>query len=473
MENKILVFITTYKRPEFLKELLKDILQNAGKHQIELLIFNDQTDSSYDDVYLFVKEKWPWQHSFIRFNKHFGKPRYWEMINEAFGYLKKLDFDYVIQLPDDVQLVDDFFNKAIETFESIPDKYKSCLNLLNDISRRGPLWTPIEPKLMRGHIIRTGWVDMCYIANKYFFEILNWQIKPVNKNWATDPERSSGVGKQISERIYINGTYFYQVITSLVIHGDHESVMHPTHRKKTPLITNYDISDVYCGVASMPEREDSLNDTVKSILPQVGKLFVYLNRYTRIPNFLKHAKIEAVLSNNAIGDIGDIGKFFFVDKMKGYCFTIDDDLIYPPDYVARYVSAIELHLRKAAITTHGRCFDNMPVKSYYHGHTKSFRCLGSQEKDNPVHVGGTGVMAFHTDHLNINIDDFKLSNMADIWFSKICSEQNVPIISISHKLGWIKESSKYDTNYTIYNFCNHNDSEQTEIINTVKFKKIS
>lgn len=458
-----------------LKQLLGQIKKQSEGYEITVHIHIDQMDG-YEYLTQFLDNN---NFKYLTFRyEHRGKPGYWKIINNAYFILKKLKikFDYVIQIPDDIQIVDNFFKKAIEIFESIPDKYRSCLNLLSDLTRKHPMWTPIYSKLLilpKGNVFRTGWVDMCYIANRYFFDILDWRINPISEDWASDPQRSSGVGKQISERVFRNGTYFYQVETSMVFHGNHDSVMHPVHRKTTPLITNYNMNDIYCGIATMPERLLSLEDTVNSILPQVGKLFVYLNRYEKVPDFLKHPKIKTFLGSKASGDIGDIGKFFNVENVKGYFFSIDDDLIYPPDYVARYIAAIELHGRKAAITTHGRNFAKMPTHSYYHGHSESFRCLGDQPKDAIVHVGGTGVMAFHTDTLKLSVDDFEASNMADIWFAKVCNEQGVKIISLAHNVNWIKESRKYDKDYTIYNFCHRNEKVQTEIINTIEWKQLT
>ena len=45
-------------------------------------------------------------------------------------------------------------------------------------------------------------------------------------------------------------------------------------------------------IASLPDRVDSLKLTVESLLPQVDSLFVALNNYEAIPDFLNHDKIR-------------------------------------------------------------------------------------------------------------------------------------------------------------------------------------
>ena len=47
--------------------------------------------------------------------------------NSTFSYVKRINSKYFIYLPDDVILVDDFFNKVKDAYESIPDQNKICL----------------------------------------------------------------------------------------------------------------------------------------------------------------------------------------------------------------------------------------------------------------------------------------------------------------------------------------------------------
>jgi WD40 repeat protein len=289
---------------------------------------------------------------------------------------------------------------------------------------------------------------------------------PMDRNWTVTQNKTSGVGKLISERIYNHGLYTYMVKNSLVIHGDHESVMHPGERTTNPLISNYDINTVAAGVASMPQRIKSLKDAVYSILPQVGRLYVYLNNYDTIPDFLVNDKIIVFNSADAFGDIGDVGKFYACENHKGYFFTLDDDLIYPNDYVQKYICAIERLQKKAIVTIHGRNYEPKPVKSYYKGHSQGFRCLNHQQDlELEVTVGGSGVMAWHTSTINFNLWDFKTTNMADIWAAVKAHKNNVPIILLKHSKTWLRESPNYDNSFSIYSACFRKDKVQTDMFN--------
>lgn len=228
---------------------------------------------------------------------------------------------------------------------------------------------------------------------------------------------------------------------------------------------------VTASIASMPSRKFSLQETVDSLLPQVNEIHVYLNDYDHVPEYLHDKKIKVFLSQDESGDIGDVGKFYTCESIKGYHFTSDDDLIYPPDYVKTMIDAIEKHDRKFIIGLHGRKFDNLPVKSYYRGHTEAFCVLKNVIGDHIINVIGTGAMAFHTDTLNLELTAFQNSNMADVWFSKFANDKNVPLMCIGHRKGWIKHSNKYDHNLCIYRSCNRIDELQTQVINTTSWNK--
>jgi len=474
--KKIIVFITTYERPEMLLNLLKEIKKQGKNFQIKLLINNDCSSANYAKVIAYLKRYFK-DFYYYEDNIHRGKAYYYHIIHEFYQLVRSESFDYFIQIPDDIQLVDRFFDRAIQKFDSIRDEKKACLNILNDYGRNGhAVWVPVDPKKIQFDsytFILSGWVDMAYICGRKYFEFLDFKINVVDKNWSGKPGRSSGVGKQISERLFAAGASIYQVSHSLLIHGLHESVMHPHERKKHPLISNHRKDKVTASLATMPSRELSLEETVKSLLPQVDELHVYLNNFTHIPEFLNNDKISVFESAKEVGDLGDVGKFYTADKIKGYHFTVDDDLIYPSDYVNKLIEQIEKHDRKYIVGLHGRIFDNMPVNSYYNGHTAGFTCLGDLNQDVFVHVSGTGVTAYHTDTFRIGVMDFDTINMADIWFSRKANNENVPILLLKHSKGWIKESQKYNRTQTIYHNCHSKDEIQTEVVNSVEWNELN
>jgi hypothetical protein len=86
-------------------------------------------------------------------------------------------------------------------------------------------------------------------------------------------------------------------------------------------------------LATFPKRQHLLLDAVKSIAPQVDKVFVCLNEYTAPPPGLDTIPNVEVMIPDA--DLKDAGKFAFPVAADDIVFTIDDDIIYAGDYVAR------------------------------------------------------------------------------------------------------------------------------------------
>jgi tetratricopeptide (TPR) repeat protein len=221
---------------------------------------------------------------------------------------------------------------------------------------------------------------------------------------------------------------------------------------------------IVAGVASLLERKDALKDTVESILPQVDKLIVYQNGYKEKFDFLNHQKIEIFSSLDTKIDMGDAGKFYRVDHYQNcYYFSIDDDLIYPRDYVSIMINALKKYENRIIVTCHGRILKPNP-KSYYKDHLSVYRCLDDVASEEFIHIGGTGVMAFYTNTVKINFGYFKTPNMADIWVGLYAQENDIPIQIVSHKAGWITYSNKFDHNQTIYRKSQNNDQIQNQLI---------
>jgi hypothetical protein len=465
--KRILFIINTYKRSESLLRLLNQIIEQSADYSIQLLIIEDLSNENYEKCRILLADS-SLEFTWLKTTKHYSKAGYWQIIDKIYHEAENIEFDYLFHLPDDVGLCDDFISKAISRFDSIIDPRKICLNLLREIGRSNPGWTNHTEKKL-GEVINTGWVDMCFVATDRYLKVLKHTIMPVDKVWSNDPAKSSGVGMQISRRLTSKGYNIYQVKKSLVEHGVHASVMHPKERKINPLITNH--MKITATMATMPCRLKSLKQTVASIINQVDEIHIYLNEFNDIPGFLRDKRIKIYRSQNEVGDIGDAGKFYKCENIEGYHFTIDDDLVYPVDYVKQMVAAIEKYNQKYIITCHGRILAEEKIKSYYHNFKECVSCLGGQLKDKLIHIGGTGVMAYYTGTIKLKFSDFRAANMADIWLALVAKKQKVNILAMAHKTGWIKEGN-YDREYTIYNFCNNKDAYQTEIVNSVEWNQL-
>ncbi len=229
----ICVIITTYNREKFLHRLLNDIEKNKLCYKILIFVFDDASENMYEMSKYDVE--------YIKYSINNGKTKYWKLITDTMQICKLVNSKYFIYLPDDVTLEDDFFSKSITLFESIQDENKICLSLLMTKQQMGKInWTNFKPINYNEKIYKTQWCDMCFISEKRMFEELNYRINVIPKaRWYGDRFKTlgSGVGEELSRRLFNKNLNMYHVKKTLVHHSDHESVMNFNIRKNQKLTT--------------------------------------------------------------------------------------------------------------------------------------------------------------------------------------------------------------------------------------------
>jgi hypothetical protein len=217
-------------------------------------------------------------------------------------------------------------------------------------------------------------------------------------------------------------------------------------------------SFVTVSMASIPVREKLLKRAVSSILPQADVLNVYLNGYSSTPSWLRGDKIH-VIHSREYGDLRDNGKFFFLDALlQGYHFTIDDDIIYPCDYVQKCILKIEQYNRRAIIGIHGVILAD-PFVRFMSGRTV-FHFKEAAEQDQFVNLLGTGTTAYHTDTLKLSLNDFPRPGMADVWMAIAAKRQHVPMVAIQRPEKWLVPLAEAEPT-SLYSIARRDDEVQT------------
>lgn len=190
----------------------------------------------------------------------------------------------------------------------------------------------------------------------------------------------------------------------------------------------------------MPSRINVLPKMIDSIYSQVDEIRIYFNEIEQVDYAfiakLKRDKIKIAHGNN----LTDNGKFYSIPKSyepDEYYFMMDDDFIYPSDYVEITLSNIKKH-KGCVITYHGRKLDGVGL-NYYHGHKKAYRCMGTVSEDVIVDVAGTGVTAFDTYYFRPQLLFASMHlRMSDLVFAKEMADCGIQAICCKHELGWMK-----------------------------------
>ena len=108
-------------------------------------------------------------------------------------------------------------------------------------------------------------------------------------------------------------------------------------KKSDELIEHFQIKKghkVTANIATQPKRFESLLETLESIDGQFDEIRLYLNNFSYVPDELK--KYTTYIGD----DLTDNGKFFWSNNEDEYYFTLDDDIIYPSDYVEKTLPLI-------------------------------------------------------------------------------------------------------------------------------------
>ena len=193
--------------------------------------------------------------------------------------------------------------------------------------------------------------------------------------------------------------------------------------------------NITVSIASIASREKSLEIVIKSLINQVDFLNIYLNDYKITPEYLKNNSKISIMKSESNKDLGDIGKFYWVENIKGYHFTCDDDIIYPDNYINYMIDKLKEH--NGFISCHGAIFEN-PFISFYKS-KKTFHFQDNLKRDTNVNLLGTGLLAYDADNIKIPLSIFKYKNMADVFIAIYAKDNNIPCVVVEHKSGFIKD----------------------------------
>lgn len=442
---KLLFLISNYITEEFLdrKEMLKSIVDSIDENDHHYMVFDDGSTVDLNDILN--------ENKIIQF-EHRGKREYYKTWQDMFTHIKYRDkYDGYVFIPNDFTEID--FNritKYLSDFNGRPFAF----NLVND--GRTKMWVNKPLTKINNDLSLVGFTDCGFFTNYETIRMLNFQIDKINPRRFEDPNMSSGVGQQLSNRLDKLKIPIYLPTYSICKHGDHKSSMHPNERISNPLISKHQ-HKIVVGIATMNSRKNSLN-----------KVIDCLNKQTVKPD-------KICIYNNDENEFNatDNGKFYYFtteeSKNEDVIFlSMDDDIYYPQNYVETMVEAVIKH--QTIVTHHGRLLSGLD-RNYYRGHTQ-FRCLDVNPYEREIDIAGTGVTAFHTSYFKpSNVFHSEFKRMSDCIFSLEAAKQNKKIIVLKHPYDYFKDICDDVLNSCFFNELNKCD-KQNEIANEIyKIKK--
>lgn len=187
-------------------------------------------------------------------------------------------------------------------------------------------------------------------------------------------------------------------------------------------------------LAALPRRAALLPQVLQSLRPQVQRLCVYLNGYREVPACVRELADEHVLDHE---NAGAERKLMWADRHSGLYLSCDDDIVYPPDYVAVMTAAIAEHGPRVLVTGHGRIYLGTPrtVHQVLAGSVGLFH--RRIDCGRAVNHGGTGVMAWDARAVRVPTS-WAYRNILDMQLAIWAQRERVPMWLVPHQANWFK-----------------------------------
>jgi hypothetical protein len=220
---------------------------------------------------------------------------------------------------------------------------------------------------------------------------------------------------------------------------------------------------IVANLATYPARESTLVSVIESIIHQVDVLQIVLNQYHSIPRHLEpyHDKIRYYLPKF---DMKDVGKFLPSVHDAEFVALIDDDIVYPDDYIQTCIDRmLDLDLGSAVVGYHGTIYRRPPFtyqdlfdinsvrnqftfrRRWQKDSRRVFHFMWPVERSLVVDQLGTGTVLLRAEQLPPL--DYMLTSrrFVDVRFARWCYEKGSPMVCLERPERWFKQIEYSDT----------------------------
>ena len=223
---KITTCITTFERAESLHRLLLD-LEREGVTRVRVYDDCSPTDDYSQCLVLIERRNWTWQRAL----KNYGRVGYPRLLEWIWQDLAKDPLaDFYVFLQDDDRLCSRFFERLVETWQSIDASSKGAMMLLTDT--RDMIWGATKRPKSLGKADQIGWVDSMYMVPTRTLHDLQFSFPVIPPRPAG---LSSGTGIGLTNALRRLGRTMYRANPSLIAHVSIPSLMHGQEREQHPL----------------------------------------------------------------------------------------------------------------------------------------------------------------------------------------------------------------------------------------------
>ena len=191
-------------------------------------------------------------------------------------------------------------------------------------------------------------------------------------------------------------------------------------------------------IATLASRLETFQQVLPVIHAQVDHVFIYLDGYSVPPSFLRDFDRITVRRAEDAGDLHSSSRFLCLRDLIAPTVVamVDDDIIYPPSYVDRLVSALQRLEGKAIVGVHGRIF--LPPHQSYVRNVSTLHFKHQLMQACHVHELGTGTCAFISSNFDVDPRKWGRTDMDDIIVATEAQRRGLPRIAVARAAGWLK-----------------------------------
>lgn len=228
-------------------------------------------------------------------------------------------------------------------------------------------------------------------------------------------------------------------------------------------------------MTTYPPRYDMAIRSANRFAGQFDHLFLYANEKeggsSRRWEDEVPGNVTVFRGEDEGGNLGDVGKFFPLRYITGqaYVFLLDDDIRYAPDYVEQMSENIDRFDREYVVGVHG--YDvkkGEKIESFTEdGQVRKRHFAQPATQYRPVHVLGTGTVAFWSERVKMSLSDFPVQNMSDLFFARWCQREAVGMMMVPRSAGWLRPYPTPDEG--LWGRFKGRDETQTWILNNTEW----
>lgn len=191
-------------------------------------------------------------------------------------------------------------------------------------------------------------------------------------------------------------------------------------------------------IATMPSRIETFRMVLPVIHAQVDHVYIFLDGYGASPDFLAGFDRVTVRRAEEEGDLHSSGRWLCVQELTAptVVLCVDDDIVYPTNYVDGLTNALQRFEGKAIVGVHGQIF--LPPHESYVRNSSMFHFAQGLQRDMPVHEVGSGTCCFISSIFNVDPKEWRVESGDDINAAIEAQRRGLPRIAVARPPGWLR-----------------------------------